>query len=390
MYTIGAEEVEAVRRVIESGQLFRYRGGEGGETDKFEAEWSEKIGVKHTIAVTSGTAALACAVVGLGIGPGDEVIVPAYTFMASALAALMAGAVPIIAEVDESLTLDPADVERKITPRTKAIMPVYMNGWPCDMDAIMAIAAKHGLKVVEDACQADGGSYKGKRLGSIGHTAGFSFNQFKIISCGEGGAMTTNDDAAYERALIYHDGGCCFRAHAAELGVEFFAGSNFRTNEILSAILRVQLTRLDGILAGLRAEKKTIVAELSGESAFSFNPVRDPEGDCGSSVALLFESADAAKSFQQRLSENGVGSSCPIDSGRHVYINWEPILKQHGAHHPKLDSFKLAEVPVQYSQDMCPRTLDLLARTLCLGTSPTRSKDDLMDMIARVKKAARG
>ena len=390
MYVIGNEEVEAVRRVIESGQLFRYRGGEGGETDRFEAEWSEKIGVKHTIAVTSGTAALACAVVGLGIGPGDEVIVPAYTFMATALAPLMAGAVPIIAEIDESLTLDPADVERKITPRTKAIMPVYMNGWPCDMDAIMAIANKHGLKVIEDACQADGGSYKGKRLGSIGHAGGFSFNQFKIITAGEGGAMVTDDDATFERALIYHDGGCCFRAHAAEMGVEFFAGSNFRTNEITSAILRAQLQRLDGLLAALRAEKKTIIAELSGESAFELNPVHDLDGDCGATVAFLFETATETRAFQQKLADDGIGTGCPIDSGRHIYPNWEPVLQQRGAHHPRLDAFKLTSVPVEYTPDMCPRTLDILARSLTLGTSPTRSRDDLMAQIARIKKAARG
>jgi dTDP-4-amino-4,6-dideoxygalactose transaminase len=301
----------------------------------------------------------------------------------------MAGAVPIIAEVDESLTLDPADVERKITPRTKAIMPVYMNGWPCDMDAIMAIAAKHGLKVVEDACQADGGSYKGKRLGSVGDAGGFSFNHFKIISCGEGGAICTDDDAVYERALIYHDSGCCFRGHAAEIESEFFVGTNFRINEILSAILRVQLTRLDGILAGLRAEKRTIVEELSGESAFTLNPVRDPQGDCATTVSLLFESADAARAFQQRLGEAGIGTACPIDSGLHVYTNWEPILTYHGAHNPKVNAFNLTQSPPKYSMDMCPRTLDLLERSIYIGTSPTRSQDDLMDMIARVKKAAR-
>ena len=132
MYIIGKEEVDAVERVIESKQLFRYRGGEGGESDSFEKEWSEKIGSKHTIAVTSGTAALISGLVGMGIGPGDEVIVPAYTFMATALAPLAVGAVPILAEVDASLTIDPKDVERKITPRTKVILPVHMVGLPSE------------------------------------------------------------------------------------------------------------------------------------------------------------------------------------------------------------------------------------------------------------------
>jgi dTDP-4-amino-4,6-dideoxygalactose transaminase len=227
MYIIGKEEIGAIKQVIESGQLFRYRGGEGGETDKFEKEWSEKIGIKHTLAVTSGTAALICGMVGMGIGPGDEVIVPGYTFMSTALAPLAVGAVPIIAEIDESLTFDPKDLEKRITPRTKAVIPVHMVGLPCNMDAIMQIAKKHNLMVLEDACQSVGGSYKGKRLGSIGHAGVFSFNQYKTITCGEGGALVTNDGDIYDRALIHHDGGCVFRDHAAEIRPPFFAGWNF-------------------------------------------------------------------------------------------------------------------------------------------------------------------
>jgi dTDP-4-amino-4,6-dideoxygalactose transaminase len=258
------------------------------------------------------------------------------------------------------------------------------------MDAIMALAKKHGLKVVEDACQADGGSYKGKRLGSIGDAGGFSFNHFKIISCGEGGAVCTDDDAVYERALIYHDSGCCFRGHASEIETEFFVGTNFRINEILSAILRVQLGRLDGILAALRAEKNMMVEELSGESAFRLNPVHDLEGDCSTTVSVLFESADEARAFQGKLGEAGVAASCPIDSGLHVYTNWEPILKHQGAHNAKVNAFNLTYAPPKYSMDMCPCTLDLLARSIYLGTSPTRSKDDLAAMISAVKRAAQG
>lgn len=388
MYILGEEEIQAVRKVIESGQMFRYRGGEGGETDAFEREWSEKIGVKHSIAVTSGTGALICALVGLGIGPGDEVIVPGYTFMATPVAVLATGAVPIIAEVDESLGLDPVDFERKITRRTKAVMPVHMCGFPANMDAIMDIASKHGIKVVEDCCQADGGSYKGRRLGSIGHVGGFSFNQFKIISCGEGGAVTTNDDETYYRALVHHDGGCAFRDHAAEVSVPFFAGSNFRMNEILSAILRVQLSRLDGILAALRAEKRTMMEELASETAFTFNPINDIEGDCGSTLGLFFESEAAARAFMEKAGENGIGCGSPIDSGIHVYHRWEPILRQRGSYHPMRDAYKLTDVKYEYSEDMCPKTLKYLARTVYLGTGVNRPKADLMDVIGRVKKAA--
>lgn len=388
MYIMGQEEVEAVRRVIESGQTFRYRGGEGGETDAFENELAEKIGVSHVIAVTSGTAALICGLVGLKVGPGDEVIVPAYTFMATATAVLAVGAVPVIAEIDESLTLDPEDAERKITPRTKVIIPVDMRGLPCNMDALTAIAKRHGLAVLEDACQAVGGSYKGRRLGSIGDAGAFSLNHFKNISCGEGGAVVTSDEEVYERALIYHDAGCCFRSHAAELKTPLFSSVNYRMNEILSAILRVQLGRLEGILAGLRAEKRRLMDELANETAFTFNPIHDVEGDCGCVLAIMFDSPEKTRLFIEGLGEKNVAASTPIDSGMHVYTNWEPIMGRRGAHHPRLDAFKLTDAPPTYSADMCPKTLSILERTAKLWLLPNRPQEELSRVIASVKSVA--
>jgi dTDP-4-amino-4,6-dideoxygalactose transaminase len=389
MYIIGKEEVDAVQRVINSKQLFRYRGGEGGESEQFEAEWSKKIGVKYTVAVTSGTAALICGLVGMGVSPGDEIIVPAYTFMATALAPLAVGAVPILAEIDDSLTIDPFDIEKKITPRTKVIIPVNMVGLPCDMDAIMDIAERHNLLVLEDACQADGGSYGGKRLGSIGHAGAFSFNHFKIMTCGEGGALVTNDREIYERALIFHDGGCSFRDHAGEINTAFFAGWNFRINEILSAILRVQLTRLDGMLEAMLAEKRILIQELAGTGPFTFNPIHDVEGDCGTTLALQLDSEAAMRKFLAKLSEAGVHASTPIDSGRHVYTNWEPVLQKQGSHNPAFNAFELAPDAAQYSDDMCPVTLDVLSRTLFLYTDPQRSVEELEKMIEKVKQTTK-
>ena len=388
MYIIGEEEVQAVRRVIESGQLFRYRGGEGGETDRFEREWAERIGVKHALAVTSGTAALICGLAGLEIGPGDEVIVPAFTFMATALAPLAVGAMPVIAEIDESLTIDPDDVGRKVTPRSKAIIPVHMCGLASNMDAIMRIAHKHDLKVLEDACQSAGGSYKGRLLGSIGNAGAFSFNHFKIITCGEGGALVTNDRIVHERALIHHDGGCVFRDHASQISVPFFAGWNFRMNEILSAILTTQAQRLDGILDALRAEKRRMMTDLADQDAFSLNPIHDPEGDCGTTLAILFDSPERAKAFIEELGKEGVRAGTPIDSGRHVYTNWEPVLERRGAHHPRRDAFRMSESSIEYSPDMCPGTLSILARTVCIPMSPTRPPDESGKLAACIKKTA--
>jgi dTDP-4-amino-4,6-dideoxygalactose transaminase len=378
-----------VRRVIESRQLFRYRGGEGGETDHFEEEFSGKIGTSHTIAVTSGTAALICGLAGMGVGPGDEVIVPGYTFMATALAPLAVGAVPVIAEINESMTLDPMDLEGKISPRTKAVIPVHMMGLPCDMDSICRICGERGIMVLEDCCQAIGGRYGGRRLGSLGEAGAFSFNQFKIISCGEGGAITTGDDLIHQRALMYHDGGCVFRDHADKMGIPFFAGSNFRINEILSAILRVQLGRLDGILENLRRERALMSEELEGEDAFDLNPVNDAEGQCATTLALYFDSPVSARGFIEKLSEREIGASTPIDSGRHVYENWDPIMEKHGAHHPGYDAFNLTDNPPEYTPDMCPNTLNILKRTVYISTSPIREPEETMDLVKEIRRAGR-
>jgi len=372
MLEIGKAEAEAASRVITRGQLFRY-GSELNECTKFERELAEKMGTKHALVVTSGTAALICALAGLEVGPGDEVILPAYTFMASALAPLALGAIPVIAEIDESLTLDPEDVEKKISSRTKVIMPVHMVGLPCDMRGIMRIARRHEVKVVEDACQADGGSYRGKRLGAIGDVGAFSFNYYKNITCGEGGAVITDDRVAYERALIFHDGGAAFRPGAAAIGVPFFAGFNFRMNEILAAVLRVQLRRIDGLLKRNRANKARFLAGVADHPRLRPIKHNDLEGECATVVGFLFADEPQARRFMAALSRHGVGSSTPIDSGRHVYSNWEPIMERRGSYHPALDAFRRPEnkgAQMEYSPDMCPRTLDILARTVFLNIRP--------------------
>jgi dTDP-4-amino-4,6-dideoxygalactose transaminase len=368
MYQIGKEEIDAVRKVIESGQLFRYRGGEGGWCDKFEKALAGKIGVRHALTVSSGTAALMCSLVGVGVGPGDEVIVPGYTFMASALAVTAVGGIPIIAEIDETLAIDPRDVEKKITRYTKAILPVHMVGRACDMAALTKIAKRRKLAVVEDACQAVGGSYRGKRLGSIGQAGTLSFNHFKIITCGEGGGVLTNDKTIFERARIFHDGGCVFRSDAKDIKTSFFAGQNLRVSEIQGAILSVQLARLEGILRKLRANQAAMRTALSKSNRFQVSPSNEVKGDCGTHFSLLFESASAAMAFvRQAGEERWLGCVRPIDTGRHVYSYWDPILQQQGSHTPKLNPFAMAKRKIEYSADMCPRTLDILGRTVLIS-----------------------
>jgi dTDP-4-amino-4,6-dideoxygalactose transaminase len=368
VYEMGQKEIDAVRKVIEGGQLFRYAGGETARhTAKFEKALAKKLGVKHALAVSSGTGALATALAAMGIGPGDEVIVPGYTFIATALAPLSVGAVPVIAEVDETLTLDCSDVQQKISRYTKAIIPVHMLGLPCDLSTLMRIARKHELIVVEDAAQSAGGSYQGKRMGSIGHVGALSFNHYKIISSGEGGAVVTNSSQVHRRAMVYHDGGCVFFDRQSAKNTEaFFAGMNYRTSEIQSAILNVQLGRLDGILKKLRARKAAMAEIMEKSDAFDLSPCHEPEGDCATVLPLMFGSGDAAQAFAREH-----GQTCemfrPIDTDRHVYTNWDPVLN-HSVHHPGRNPWNWTRRMVKQGTDCCPKTLEILARTVCVKT----------------------
>lgn len=374
MYRIGQNEIDAVARVIQSKKLFKINNGDLQETANFEKEMREKLKIDRVVLMTSGMASLISALVGMGIGPGDEVIVPAYTYIATAIAVVNVGAVPVIAEIDESLMIDPVDVEKKITNRTKAIIPVHMQGHPCNMDAIMTIAKKHNIFVLEDACQAVGGSYGGKRLGTIGDAGAYSFNYFKIISAGEGGAMMTNNKEIFEKGLIHHDS--CAIAYFGDqmqgFEAETFCGTEYRTNEITAAILREQLKRLDGILEDLRRNKKLLIEKLA--PYFSFVPLNDEAGDCATSVILKFDTVEEAESFATKLS-----TSCIINTGKHVYNDWAPILEKKGAAHPLMNPFNFEEnsFAPEYKKDMCPRSLELLARHVIVPVDPEWTEADI-------------
>lgn len=392
MYRTGEEEIQEIAKVIRSMQLFRHGDPEAGhlaEVDRFEEEWAGRIGTDYALLMCGGgTAALTCALAGIGIGPGDEVIVPAYTWLATATSVLAVGAIPVLAEVDESLSLDPDDFEARIGPHAKAVIPVHMSGRPADLDRITAIARKRGLKVIEDSCQMVGGSYRGRRTGSWGDAGAFSFNFYKIIGCGEGGCLVTNDRDIYERAFIFHDSGSAFRPKAAELAAPIFVAQQYRADEIMGAIMRVQLQRLDSILADLRRIRKRFEAELDGVEGLRIAPNNDPEGDAGVAVALQFDDEAAARAF---LESAGVGGQVVIDSGKHVFTNWEALVERRIMHHPAMNPFRFAAnagLRMDYGAEVCPRTLELLGRTVFLGIDPGWSDSEVADRIAACKKAA--
>ena len=357
MYIVGQEEIDAIARVIRDGSLFRY--GVGGECDRFERRYAEYLGTSHVALTCSGTYALTAAVLGLGIGPGDEVLVPAYTWMATAAAPVVVGAVPVLVDIDETLTIDPADIERKITPYTRAIMPVHMLNLPCNMDAIMAIAKKHKLLVIEDACQAVGVRYKDRYCGAIGHAGAFSFNAYKNINIGEGGAVITSEDKIFARARQYHDLGAAVRNHEETFNEPAFVGMNMRVTEIEGAMLGVQLSRLGPMMKRLRKRRQAVEPILAASGKFRVSPHHDP--DNAVSLTVIFDREEDAIEFSKRR-----GVTRLYDNSKHIYTNWEAILCQR-TFHPKLNPWAWTKRKITYDIDMCAKTLDILQRTCRVG-----------------------
>jgi dTDP-4-amino-4,6-dideoxygalactose transaminase len=383
MYLIGEKEVQAVRRVLLRKKLFRY--SVGNECERFERRWAKFVGAKYAAMTASGTTALTAALVGLNIGPGDEVLVPACTYMATAVSVLAAGAIPVIVDIDDTITIDPNAVEKAVRPRTKAVIPVHMWGLACDMRAIMKIARKHKLLVIEDACQALGGAYKGRMLGAIGDAGAYSFNYYKNITAGEGGAFVTNDLRVYKRGYMMVD---CFRFYwdGRDPYLKHFTSNGARATEVSGAILNTQLGRLRPMIKCMRDEKKRILAETADTGLV---PIRATSIDCecGTTVMYTLPTAAKAVAFAKRL-----GGFVTARTGRHVYTEWDPIFDHQGAHHPALNPFNLKEnkrCRMNYTKDMCARSLDILNRTAAFGTHPAHTSADVAAIIRKVKKAAK-
>lgn len=391
MYEIGEEEIAAVTEVLRSKHLFRYYAkgapdiGHRGEANRFEDELGAFTRTPHAVAVSSGSAALQAALVGLGIGPGDEVIVPGFTFVATAHAVLAVGAVPVVANVDETLTLDVADCARRITARTRAIVPVHMAGLPCDMDAILALAKARGLAVVEDACQAIGGTYRGKPLGSLGDAGCFSFNQFKAVTCGEGGALVTRDRRLYERALVYHDPGYSFVSAGIAIDEPRFAGMNFRTNEMQAAMLRVQLRKLPGWIDALRSARSEVRAALRGHPLLREAPMHDPEGGAASVLCLLLPTEDAARALVHAVRAEGIVVGWPAEQRLHVVDRWDALLAGRGGHVDAMNPLR-DRAPLDVAS--YETTRNLTRRTVGVVLWPSWDAAERADLVTKLLRAA--
>jgi len=389
---IGREEEQAVLKVLRERRVFRYMAGENSETLRLEKAFAEFTGHKYGLAVNSGTSAIICALVGAGVGPGDEVIIPGYTYIATAAAVIAAGAVPVIAEIDNSLTLDPADFKRKVTRYTKAVIPVHMRGTPCRMDEVLRIAREHKLAVIEDAAQADGGSYKGRRLGGLGDSGCFSFQMSKTITAGEGGVFVTSDRLTYERGLMAHDSAFSFWK-PDESSIRPIPGEGFRISEVSGAIALVQFGRLPSIVERLHRAKYRILERIKDLPGIELQEVPDPQGDASVCLMFFLPAPDKAKEFSDALRAEGIACGTIYNKeipDRHIYPNWTYVLEKRGRTanwspwHPSVYKGK-----AEYSKDMCPRTLEYLGKTVHVGLSQKLTEQDCDDIAGGITKVAK-
>jgi 8-amino-3,8-dideoxy-alpha-D-manno-octulosonate transaminase len=389
---LGDEERAAAIEVLESRSLFRYYGPNLlGRTAAFEAAVCERLGAGRAVATSSGTAALRTALAALGIGCGDEVIVPAYTFVATVNAVVVAGAVPVFAEIDASLGLDPDDVAAKITPRTAAVIPVHIENVACDMDRLLPVATTHGLAVLEDAAQSMGATYRGKAVGTLGDMGAYSLQLEKNVTSGEGGVVVSNDERLYLRAARYQDqGGQFFTSHGGGRGDELaepFVGENLRMTELAAAIAGVQLDRLDDLLAAMRGNKARILDAVGTVDGLERRHRPDPDGDGSSSITWFAPSAEIATRFVKALLAEGVPST-QMYSGHPVYAT--PAILERRTASGKGGPWHCAEHPahVEYRMGMCPVTEDLAARAFTVGVGVAYDEQDCTDAAAAVAKVA--
>ncbi|MCD6442433.1 MAG: DegT/DnrJ/EryC1/StrS family aminotransferase [Thermotogae bacterium] len=376
---IDEEEIQSVVEVLKAKSPFRFYGPSLlGKTKSFEEKFAEFVGVKHALAVSSGTAALVVSLRALGIGEGDEVIVPANTFIASAGAVLESGATPVYAEVDESLTIDVNKIEERITPKTKALMVVHFAGVPCKMNDVLEIVKEHGLILIEDCAQACGASFNGKKVGSFGDIGAFSFQINKIITTGDGGAITTNDEKIYQRAVRAHDQGCLRDENGhlhIEISNEAFYSSNYRMTELAAAVGIVQLAKIDRIISAMRENKKKIVERLGSLKNYSFAKIWDEDGDTGRNLILIAQNVSQAKCLTDNLSKLGFAAAVPYE-GLPVYANKQiRDMKDWKGRTKDIDKFK-----------PCPYTENLLPRTVIIGINPLFEEDHIDTLVKIIRE----
>ena len=374
--------------VLEARSPFRWYGEHPPlKVLQFEKEFAARMQTKFALAVTSGTAGLQCAMAALEIGPGDEVILPAWTWHSCFNAVVLAGALPVCAEIDHSFNIDPDAIERLITPQTKLIMAVHLQGNPCQLDPILAIAKKHNLRVLEDCAQSVGASYHGRPLGSLGDIGIYSLQLNKSITAGEGGAVVTNDPILFERASRFHDLGGFRAPHQQMVGearLDWFFGANFRMNEFTGGVLLAQLRKLDRIVASVRANARLVYDGIRDLPQLKLRHLPDPQGELGSGVFLDFGSKSRCDRFLAAMKAENIGASKP---GGSVILPTQPHIMAKKTIHPNWPSFQSARgKAIRYGPDTCPNTIDILQRYGGVLMDPKFVRQDIDDIVKAIRK----
>jgi 8-amino-3,8-dideoxy-alpha-D-manno-octulosonate transaminase len=391
----GLNELRNVRAAIGTKTLFRHYGlGKPVMAETFERAVREKFGVPYALGVTSGSAALVCGLAGLGIGPGDEVILPAFSWFSCYNAIALLGALPVFCDIDRSLNIDPGDAERKITARTKAIIAVHYQGSPADLGRLMDIARRHGISLLEDCAQAIGAKYKGQAVGTVGHVGTYSLQGNKLITSGEGGVVVTGDAAVFERAVRYHDLGFLRPTFKAQLGdasqLDEFVGTQYRMNETTAAVALAQLGRLDWIIerchgswCRLREKLNRTVPDLRFRHSYDVN------GDAGITLYVDMQTPQRAKPFAEALAAEGI----PLgpSSGMTNLLDQTYITSRHMAH-PALPPFAPGQAGegAAYAPSLAPRADDILNSMIAIAIGPRFTPLDVEDIANAVVKVARG
>lgn len=390
----GDEEKREVLDVFDTGVLFRYefgpQRGDVWKVKEFEEAFARYTGAGYGQAVTSGTAALKVALAALGVGAGDEVITQGFTFVATWEAIFDVGAIPVFAEVDETLNMDPADLEKKITDKTAAIIPVHMLGAPARIEEIMAIADRHNIPVIEDTAQAAGGRLNGKHLGTFGSCGTFSFDSVKTMTTGEGGMVITDDEELWRAMSEYHDHGHDHAVNPGGRGGEGrrFIGFNYRMMEIQGAIGLAQLAKLDSMITEQK-KNKALLKEAAGKiPGVTFREILDEEGDSATFLAFMLPDKERAAQVNQVLRDNGAGAINFGENTWHFYPQWEHLLESKTPSRNGWPFSTGGKRRVIYDPDGLPQSVGIMSRTLVYQVPIKLGEEQKSTMLAALEKAA--
>jgi dTDP-4-amino-4,6-dideoxygalactose transaminase len=393
------EEIEAANRVLKVRSPFRYYGvAPTGEVEAFEKEFATHLDLPYAVAVTSGTGALHTALSALGVGPGQEIIVPAYMWVSVVGAVVNLGAIPVLADIDHTFGIDPDLLPQRITPRTRGIIAVHMSGAPINIKPLAEITRRHSLFLLEDCAQANGASVDGQMVGTFGDMAVFSFQMNKNMTSGEGGCVVTSNERLYRRAVASHDLGYA-RDDQGRLMVDdpdlCVWGRGYRLDELRGALLRVQLRKLQKIVQSMHRSKYRIRAALETLPEIKLRRIVDPSGDTGAFLITTYESPTIAQNVNHALRAEGIitypqGMSNIVmtDWGLHLYYNIVSLVSRRSVDKAGFpwNLIENASSEKYYEKGSCPVADHLFERSIIMSIPSCLTPEDEADVIRAFKK----